>query len=297
NGVANERSIVSLLEGVRVLPEAEGTVHLPVHEAPSRAPLDDLGPPADGQPVRREHIVDRRSLLHRDRSRCEDPESEPRWREGFEVVGVGEECERGCGRQRNELRAFDPVWQRRGFLHGTCEDGREGHARATSSAAATRYSYTRRAPSRAQSWSVAPGPASASGTSRASRRSEAACASSRVGSKLETTAIAGFVVSAARVSVAIGVSAPRNRMRQPCERSTSANANRVMSCVSPGAQARSASGPVPRSQNRASAKSLPRMRLLAKCSWLISISPRSQPSPTCFRVGNSTWRSDSSRPN
>ena len=44
-------------------------------------------------------------------------------------------------------------------------------------------------------------------------------------------------------------------------------------------------------------KSLPRMRLLAKCSWLISISPRSQPSPTTFNAGNTTWRSDSSRPN
>ena len=42
-----------------------------------------------------------------------------------------------------------------------------------------------------------------------------------------------------------------------------------MSCISPGTQASRASGPVPRPQNRASASSLPRMRLLAKCSWLI----------------------------
>ena len=34
------------------------------------------------------------------------------------------------------------------------------------------------------------------------------------------------------------------------------------------------------------------MRLLAKCSSLISISPRFQPSPTSFKVGNTTWRSD-----
>ena len=33
------------------------------------------------------------------------------------------------------------------------------------------------------------------------------------------------------------------------------------------------------------------MRLLAKCSWLMSISPRSQPSPTSFKVGSTTWLS------
>ena len=53
-----------------------------------------------------------------------------------------------------------------------------------------------------------------------------------------------------------------------------------MSCVSPGAQASSASGPPPRLQSRASESSRPRIRLLAKCSWLISSVPCSQASPT-----------------
>ena len=88
------------------------------------------------------------------------------------------------------------------------------HARATSAAAATRSSVEAASAERSQSSSVAPGPASASGTSRASRRRPAACASSTAGSKLETTVSAGRVVSAVWAIVAIGVSAPRKRMRQ-----------------------------------------------------------------------------------
>ena len=139
--------------------------------------------------------------------------------------------------------------------NGTREDRGEGHARATSSAAATRSPSRRRAPSRAESSSVAPGPASASGT-RPGEPAEARRLAPRAGRGRSSRRRRAPASSspAVRASVAIGVSAPRNRMRQPCERRTSANASRVMSCVSPGAQERSASGPLPRSQNRASAK-------------------------------------------
>ena len=109
-----------------------------------------------------------------------------------------------------------------------------------------------------------PGPASASGTRSPSRRSAGVSDSSRAGSTLVTTASAGRVVAAACLSVATGVSAPRNRMRQPCERRTRPNAIRPRSCASPGAQARSASGPPPRPQSRARASSLPRTTLLRR---------------------------------
>ena len=68
-----------------------------------------------GSSVRGEHVLDRRSPSHRDRSRREDPEAEPRRRERFEVVGVGEERERVLARQRDELGAFDAA---QGVRHG-----------------------------------------------------------------------------------------------------------------------------------------------------------------------------------
>ena len=70
-----------------------------------------------------------------------------------------------------------------------------------------------------------------------------------------------------------GVSAPRKRIRQPCERSTRPNAISPMSCRSPGAQARIASGPPPRPHRRARASNRSRTRLLAKCSCPISSAP------------------------
>ena len=53
---------------------------------------------------------------------------------------------------------------------------------------------------------------------------------------LATTTSCGFIAAAAAGSGL--VSAPRNRIRQPCERRTRPKAIRPMSCRSPGAQAR-----------------------------------------------------------
>ena len=64
-------------------------------------------------------------------------------------------------------------------------------------------------------------PPRTSGAERAIRRSPALSASSRSLSMLATTTSRGSVVSTARRSVASGVSAPRKRIRHPCERSTS----------------------------------------------------------------------------
>jgi hypothetical protein len=46
---------VSLLEGMCVFPEAERALDLLVHEPPSRSPFDDLGAPANREPVHGEH--------------------------------------------------------------------------------------------------------------------------------------------------------------------------------------------------------------------------------------------------
>ena len=78
--------------------------------------------------MRGEHVLDRRSPSHADRSRRENPESEPRRRERFEVVGVGEECERVLERQRDELRRS----MRRGGSD-MVETGRNARKRSTAS--------------------------------------------------------------------------------------------------------------------------------------------------------------------
>ena len=113
-------------------------------------------------------------------------------------------------------------------------------------AASTRSPSRCRTPSWAQSVSDAPGPLRASGAILARRRRAVFSAWSSAGLKLVRTASAGRVVLAVWVSVEIGVSAPRKRIRQPCERRSRPKASRLMSCVSPGAQASRASGPPPR---------------------------------------------------
>jgi hypothetical protein len=111
-----------------------------------------------------------------------------------------------------------------------------------------------------ESGSSAPGPESTSRVFRARRRSPAASASNRSPANADTTTSFGSVARTASPSVASGVSAPRNRMRQPCERSTRPNAIRPMSWRSPGAQARMASGPLPRPHRRARPSSRSRTR-------------------------------------
>ena len=136
---------------------------------------------------------------------------------------------------------------RRGFLGYAARSVCQSYVVCPISVAArTRSPSNRRTPSWVQSTSDAPGPLRTSGTRFARRRSALASVSSRSGSKLARTVSAGRVVSAASVRVAIGVSAPRKRMRQPLERNRSPKESRPMSCCSPSAHASSASGPLPR---------------------------------------------------
>src|SRR6185436_7687139 len=65
-------------------------------------------------------------------------------------------------------------------------------------------------------------------------------------------------------------------MRQPRARRASPKARRPRSCCSPGAQASTATGPMPRPQPRASPRRRPRSSVEAKCSCAIETSPRSQ---------------------
>ena len=143
----------------------------------------------------------------------------------------------------------------------------------------------RRTRSRPVSSRGAPGPLRNSGAIRASRRRAVPSVSTSAVSNVTSTITAGAVVRAVSWMVDSGVSAPRKRMRQPCERRMRPKARRLMSCCSPGAQASRARGPEPRPQSLASESSRPRIRLLAKCSWLISTLPCSQPRPTALSVG------------
>ena len=77
-------------------------------------------------------------------------------------------------------------------------------------------------------------------------------------------------------------------MRQPRARSASPNAIRPRSCCSPGRQASTAAGPIPRPQPRARPSSRPRRTPEAKCSWATDASPRAQRSPSSRRYGRTT---------
>ena len=157
-----------------------------------------------------------------------------------------------------------------------------------------RRAFARR--SAAQIASDAPGPDKASGTFFASCRSAFRLDLEQRGVEARDDDERGLVVSAASAVVATGESAPRKRMRQPCERRTSPNASRLMSWRSPGAHARSASGPPPRPQSRPIASSRPRTMLVAKCSWPTSMDPCSHSSPTWPSAGRITSRRTASSP-
>ena len=125
------------------------------------------------------------------------------------------------------------------------------HARATTSAAATRSPSSRSTRSRAQQPPrTLRSPRARAALSGPAVRSSATTPSSSAPSMLETTTSFGRKAAAAWATVSRGVLAPRKKIRHPCERRTSPNAIRPMSCSSPGAQARTASGPPPRLQSR-----------------------------------------------
>ena len=89
NGVTN-RATSGRSRSHACVPRAERALRLRVDEPPSWLPLDDLGAPADRDPVGGEHVLDRRSLPHRDRS----------WREERGSRATAASALRGCRRRR-----------------------------------------------------------------------------------------------------------------------------------------------------------------------------------------------------
>ena len=107
----------------------------------------------------------------------------------------------------------------------------------------------------------------------------------RLGSGRAEATARGPTATTARSTVERGVSAPRNTMRQPASRSGMPNSRRGRSCCSPGGQASSAIGAVPRPQPRARPRRRPRRTLLAKCSCAMVTCPAAQLSPSECSTG------------
>ena len=93
---------------VRVLPEQERTAPLHVDEPSRRAPLEDLGAPADRDPEQRQPVAEACAEAELGR-RLDDPEAEPRRRDPLEVARVREEGERGLERDGDDLGALEDV--------------------------------------------------------------------------------------------------------------------------------------------------------------------------------------------
>ena len=75
------------------MPERIRTAALHIHELMRWIPPDDLGPPADGQTVNADAVVNERAGTYLDGRGCEDFKIQPRRRDGFKVVGVREKSE------------------------------------------------------------------------------------------------------------------------------------------------------------------------------------------------------------
>ena len=85
-----QRPAVPLLKGVGVMPERIRTAALHIHELMRRIPRGDLGPPADGHAMNADAVVHEGAGTHLDGRGCKDFKVQPRWRDGFKVVGVRE---------------------------------------------------------------------------------------------------------------------------------------------------------------------------------------------------------------
>ena len=160
------------------------------------------------------------------------------------------------------------------------EDGRRadpgsaGHDRATLAAAATRSPSRRRAPRRPQNSSVRRGRRARSPPSAPAGGVPAPPPAAAPGRP--QSARPRSCVSAALSTVSIGVSAPRNTIRQPASRKAMPNAaGEVVLLAGRAGKHRERAGPRP--QTRASPSSRPRRTLLAKCSWPMSIRPSASP--------------------
>ena len=100
-----------------------------------------------------------------------------------------------------------------------------------------------------------------------------------------TTIRAELRPTAESTIVSIGVSLPRNVMRQPRSRRTRPKAISPRSCRSPGGQARRARGPLPAPQLRPNDSIRARRIPVAKCSCATEISPSSQRLPISCITG------------
>ena len=91
--VQAERASVALFEGVRVMPQGVGASKLDINEAVRRIPFGDFGPPADGEAVNSDAVVDECARTHFDGRGREYLKFQPRRREGLQIPRVGEEGE------------------------------------------------------------------------------------------------------------------------------------------------------------------------------------------------------------